>query len=599
MGTYCRDIFDFITQQEAAYKLPIRMNDSWEWNMKEHIRTTENYTNSQLNNGKDDYTPVKNITLPILNLQHRVEDVDVKDVQIYADDPSKYHLSLLIKKYHDDVFVYESKLDEYIDKLGISRIDMGLGISRKLNDPTPTVIPLQSLAFCNQRDILAGPFCILHEFGPDQLLDMGKRGWGKRENGASHSIEELIMLWRDEEQPGEGLKIYEVHGSIPKRFSDSSYEGEDYETRMVVCAFYQPKGAFEKHGVILFNAEEDTQKKFKVIKRDEIYGRACGRGAAEELFESQVWTNYDMIRLQNMLDSAAVTILSTTDATLAGRHPNGLRGMKNLEVVERVPGSELSQVDTFPRNASLFEKSIASWETHAQQLGAANDAIMGDSPSSGTPFKLQELVTQEAHGLHEYRRAQFARHIEEIYRDWIIPEIKRKLTKDVQFLSELSTEEMDFIATRLAENAWNGGQREAVLSGEMTGGDEEREAFIQSYKDEFKKGGNKRFIKILANELRDTKLAVKVSVAGKSKNLAMMTDKLVNIFRFVFSNPQGFAQIMQLPGMSKSFNQILEFSGLSPVDFSGAEKLIQSQQAAAAQTEPLAQLSEGLQPQPA
>jgi len=69
------------------------------------------YNNSQLTTGKDDFKPVKNITRPILNLQRRSEDVDVKDVQLYADDKDKYHLSFLVKKYHDDVFVQEYDLE--------------------------------------------------------------------------------------------------------------------------------------------------------------------------------------------------------------------------------------------------------------------------------------------------------------------------------------------------------------------------------------------------------------------------------------------------------------------------------------------------------
>jgi hypothetical protein len=578
MANYCKDIFDYIVQQETAYKLPIRMNDSWDWNMAEHIKTTENYTNSQLNNGKNDYTPVKNITLPILNLQHRVEDVDVKDVQIYVNDADKFHLSMLVKKYHDDVYVYENNLDEFFDKYSISRIDLGAGLSKKLNDPAPVVVPLQSIVFCNQRDILASPFGIIHEFGPDQLMEMSKKGWGNRENGATHSIEELITLWREEETPSQGIKIYEVHGSLPKRFYDPTYEGEDYETRIFIVAFYQPKGAFEKTGVILYTAEEDTMSKFKLIKRDEIYGRALGRGAAEELFEPQVWVNYDMIRMQNMLDAASVTLLKSTDPTVMSKHPNGLKDMKNLEIVEVNPGMDIGQIDTFPRNISLFEKSIANWEQHAQQMGAANDAIMGESPSSGTPFKLQELVTAESHGLHEYRRAQFARHIEEIYRDWIIPDIKRKLTKDIQFLSELTVDELNFVADNLAVNLWNKEYKNRVLYGTGKFVEGEKDSFIEKVKEEFKKTGNKKFIKLLKNELRDVELGVKVSVAGKTKNLAQMTDKLVNIFRFMFTNPQGFAQIMQVKGAGQAFNQILEYSGLPPMDFAGMDKLIQPQQ---------------------
>jgi len=55
-----------------------------------------------------------------------------------------------------------------------------------------------------------------------------------------------------------------------------------------------------------------------------------------------------------------------------------------------------------------------------------------------------------------------------------------------------------------------------------------------------------------------------VSVKSKSKNLSQHTDKLVNIFRQIISNPA----VLKIPAIGKIFNEILESSGLSPADFS-------------------------------
>src|SRR3990167_8801867 len=199
---------------------------------------------------------------------------------------------------------------------------------------------------------------------------------------------------------------------------------------------------------------------------------------------------------------------------------------------------------------------------------------MGEPPTAGTPFKLQELVTNESRGLHDFRRGKFAKHLEEIYKDWIIPHIQKKITDGAKFLSELDLEELQYVAERLVTNETNKMKTEYVLS---NGGDapppEMVTEFEQKTKDEFKKKGSKHFIEILKGEFRDSPLSVKINIAGKQKSLNAMTDKIVNIFRFAFGNPQGFAQVMQIPGMAKSFNQILELSGMSPVDFQGIEKL--------------------------
>lgn len=584
-----KDIFSYIETQESNYKLPIPINDVWSWSMQDHIKTTVLYTNSQLLTGKDDFTPVKNIVRPNLNLQHRTEDVELEDVQIYVDSPDKFHLSFLVKKYHDDVFVQENDLDTYFDQLKDSRIDFGAGLSKKLDKPCPEVVHLQSIAFCDQTDILSGPIGIKHYFSPDQLMNMEKVGWGNTENGATITVPELIKLSQEDKEvdqneqtattPGRYIEIYEVHGNLPKSFADKSDESGEYETRIFICAFYQKKTGDGKSGVILFTKPE-TESPFKLIKRDPIYGRALGVGGAEELFESQVWTNYGVKRLQDLLDAASKTILKASgsrSSTVAQKQK--VHDMDNLEIIDVADG-DLSQVDTYPRNIGPIEKSIEMWEVHSQRTSAANDALLGESPASGTPFKLQELVTAESRGLHEYRRGQFAKHIEEIYRDWIIPHIKKSIVKGAEFLSELSVEELQFVTDALVTGEVNKKVKELVFSGKVVT-QEERDVFEKLVREQFKKRGNKHFIKILAKEFKDTPLAVKVSVAGKSKNLSLMTDKITNIFRFVISNPQGFAQTMQIPGMASAFNRILEFSGLSPADFSGIDKMFEGVEASA------------------
>lgn len=571
------DIFSYITTEESQYEKPIQLTGNWSWSMMEHLRLSFLYIHSQLSTGKDDFKPVKNIMRPILNLQHRTEDIEVKDVAIYVNDPERYHLSFLVKKYHDEVFVRENDMDTFFDELNVSRIDYGAGLSKQLNRPCPEVVPLHSIAFCDQTDILSGPIGIKHFYSADQLLSMADVGWGKEENGATISLEDLVALstqGKDEvnandqktDTPGRYIKVYEVHGNLPKRFADSSASDTEYETRIYIVAFYQKKNDSKKTGVILYTKKE-TESPFKIIKRDPVWGRALGFGGAEELFESQVWTTYDMIRKQNMLDAAAITILKTTDPAVAAR--NKVRDMDNLDIVELAQGSDLSQVDTFPRNIALFDKSMNDWEMHAQQIGAASEAVLGESPAAGTPFKLQQQVIAQGLGLHEYRRGQYAKHLEEIYNDWIIPHIEKKICEGATFLSELSLEEMQYVLDCIVTNMANKQAIDMLIAGE----DPESigpavESFKELIRSDFKKKGNKHFIKILKDEFKGNKLKVRVSVKGKSKDLSGRVDNLVNVFRQVIANPG----VLQIPAISKIFNSIIENSGLDPVDFSGITK---------------------------
>ena len=577
-----QDIHTYITAQESQFSTPVNLPGNWSWSFLEHCKLSYLYGHSQLSQGKTEWTPVVNITKPILNLQHRTEDIDLKDVNIYVDDPEYYHLSFLIKKYHDDVFVKENDLDTFFDELNVSRIDYGGGLS-KVAGNAREVVDLHSIAFCDQTDILSGPIGIKHFFSPSQLKEMEKKGWGKTENGATASIDEVIQICRDEEgkredqnntdskTPGTYIPVIEVHGDMPKHFLNEDDKSEEF-TYQIQIVVPRMKENGKKEYITLFKAEEKTNP-FKLIKRDPVYGRALGWGGAEELFEDQVWTNYDAIRIQDMLDAAAKTVMVTQDKQLAQRHPGGLKDLDNMEFIYEDVNGNTRQLDTFPRNLALFEQSMERKLAHAKEMGASQDPLQGKESPSGTPFAALQAQIQQGMGLHEYRRGQFAKHIEEIYMDDYLPKIAKEITKGTKFLTELSSDEMEFVSERMANYEANKLILKAVLNGqEIT--QEEVDVLKDEFKKNFSAGGNKKFIEILKDEFKDVKLKVKVNVASKQKNMPQMVDKLVNIMRFAISNPAGLGQLMQVPGFARIMRAILEYSDLDQLDFSGVDKLV-------------------------
>jgi len=555
------NIFDYITQEETKYQMPVDIVDNWLWGMKDHIQTSIFYKNGRLKTGNHDDKPVKNIVLPILNLEYRAEDIDVKDINLYVDDPELYFMSFLVKKYHDDVFVVENDIDTFLDDEKEEMIDIGGVLIKDIGEAKPDIIHMQDIAFCNQNDILSSPFGILHLYSPDELKDMEEKGW--------ENVDELIDLAGADKGDiiGKDIKVYEVHGVLPKSYLTDSREEKEYVKQIQIVAFYKDAEG-KRNGITLFKGE---QKKdiFKLNKRDKIYNRALGRGGVEELFESQVWINYSQIQKKNLLDAASKIIIQTDDDQVKLNHPGGLRGMKNLEIVQVADGKKIGQVDTYPRNIALFDKWDEELEAHARSTGAAQEAIMGEQPKANTPFKSVEFQSAESHSLHNYRIGKHAKFIEEMYRDWFIPYMMKEITKGIKFLSTIELDDMQRIAESMAIKATNDKIKEKILGGNIVE-PEEMEGFKQLFKDEFMKD-NKKFIEILKDEFKKVPLAVKVNISNKQKDMGAYTDKLVNVFKQVIQsvNPQTGESILSNPPMAKLFNQIIEGAGLSPVDFSG------------------------------
>ena len=584
-------IYDYITGAEIAFSQPVNLL-GWEWSMADHLKTSFFYKHGRLLNGNDDETPVKNITKPILNMQYWAEDIDVKDIVLYIENPELHHLSFLVKKYHDDVFLRENNLDSLLDELNQSRIDYGGGLVMDTGQARPKRMELETIAFCNQSNMLTSPIGFKMYMSPSDLQDMEAQGWGDKSKGATHSVEEAITLSRSQpgaESPGniknptqdtnEYVQVYVVVGNMPQSYLDDS-QSDKYAYQMQVVCFYQKddSGVSEqKQGITLLAVK--CKNPFKLIKRDEVFGRALGYGGAEELFEAQAWTTYNEIQKKEMLDAAAKIVHITDDEEFAKRN-HSLKGITNNEVLLVGEQKTVRQMDTYPRSIALLENSVNEWQAHAQEAGGAPNPLMGKEPVSGTPFALQNLVVQTGKSSHDFRRGQYAKFIEEVYRDFIIPYIIKEITKGKEFLSSLSLEEMETVSEKIINIEANKKITEMILNGQQIN-PEEMEVFKQTTKEAFMKD-NEHFIKILKDELKDAKLNIKINVSKKQKDLGAMTEAVSNIMRQALStydpNTKTFT-IFDDPRMSKLFNQILEYSNMSEIDFNSYKPQVEQPQA--------------------
>jgi hypothetical protein len=586
------DVFSYIKAEETSYKTyRVPVAEGYEWNMYEHIRKSTLYRDSKFTEGANDGTrPFKNIIRRINNLQHHATGFDVKDIEPFVNDSKNFHKSFLTRKYHPK-WARKHNLDTFIDEMVESYVDFGLALVKHVNKIAPEVVPLQSLAFCDQTDVLSGPICIKHQYSPAQLKAFG----GKWKN-----IDEVITLARKEKTnpngvatktPGKFIEVYELDGVFPNAWlknEDASEEDEEnYSQQLHIITFYKNEDG-NLQGIPLFQGPGDPDK-YKAVKRDPIFGRACGFGGIEELFEPQIWTNYDEIRIQGMLDAASKMIGVTDDPKMATA--NKITDLENGEWIVLGEGKTATQLNTQPANIKFFENASDRWEQHAQGVGSANDAQLGESPTSGTPFKLQELVTYQGKGPHEYRKGKLATFLGEIYRDWTLEDLAREMNKEQEFVEELSLDELKYVADCLVKRAAFEFETDMVLRGETIDPTKTEELKQRVRDDWMSTGGSKRFFKLLKDDLKTLPLDVEINIAGKQKNLAGMADKMGNVFSRIIANPQGFIQTMQIPGAESSFNDMLEASGLSPWRFSAMTKE-QVQQIQPAQADVKAPLEE-------
>jgi len=569
-------IFDFITAEKNAFTTNrIQLSEGWEWSFFQHVRISTLYKNSKFSEGDNDGNrPFKNIVRPMLNLQYQTEGFDVKDVQLFVDDAENYYKSFLIRKYHEK-WAYKNKMDTFLDELIESWIDYGGALIKKTKGVRPEVVPLRRLAFCDQTDLLAGPICEAHYFSPDEILKM--KGW--------QNVDEVITLankmrtndrgTRQNQTPGKYIEVFELHGMFPndwleneddemnESLSDEQAE-QQLSRQMHIVSFYKDDYGNQK-GISLFSVKE-SESPYRLLLRDPIYGRALGLGGIEELFDAQMWTNYDAIRMQEMLDAASKIILQTTDPAVAARHPSGLRDLDNLEVVVVADNKRLEQVQTAPVNLPAFERAAAEWESNAHDIAGASDALMG-AGGSRVNYRAMMLAYQLAQQLHSYRQGKIATFVEELYREWFLPDIARSITNGTTFLATLSVDELKQVGEAVTNCELNDWKKNLTLSGKTWTQQEEVQQ-KQNIQESFQKSGNKHFIEILQGEFKDISLDLEISIKNKQVDTGGMLEVITKVVGLIVQT-QG--QILQNPVMAKLFNQMLEYSGLEPLDFSGMD----------------------------
>lgn len=594
-----KNVFEFIRQEKTAYQtrgVPVTSN--WEFKMYDHINKSVSAKNSKFIKGSnDDKRPYKNIIIPIANVNYRTEGFDVKDIMPYVDDPDYYHLSLLTRKFHQK-WAIENGIDIEIDNSVESHFDFGLILAKNVNDKKPEIVPLQRIAFCDQTDILSGPICEKHDYSIDQLLEMKGKWYDDAIDNAilqAQSRKNVSLASKDGKTPSKYVEIYELHGTFQNIWLNKEGEKEEYtekdgyDKHIYIVTFYKNSEGKDV-GICLFKGKE-KKPIYKAFKRTNRYGTACGMGGIEELLPAQLWTNFSEIHLQKMLAATSKIITKTTDKNLASN--NNLNNIDDNGIVYIEEGKQWEQMVIQPFNKAAFDNYVNSWEQSARVMGSASDPALGLNPVSGTPLGTTEIVTNQGEGIHDYRRGRIAAFWEEIYRDWVTQYLVDDLNKGDEWLDELSIDELREVADRVSINVSNQRVKDAILkSKDVT--QEDQALLISIIKEDFRKGGSKRFIKIMKDEFKKLPIKVKFNIAGKQNDMVDRVQKLNSIFRTVFANPA----ILQNESMAKLFNNIIEASGLDPLDFSSFTVVPEQQSQMQSQLSPMQpqQMPQQMQP---
>lgn len=225
-------------------------------------------------------------------------------------------------------------------------------------------------------------------------------------------------------------EIYERNGEVSEYdlFQAQGKEGgskKKYILAKIIGAGLKKSSPNDKGKYILF-AEALGSMPYKEAHRGRYNGRWFRVGIIEMLFDIQTRANEISNQIARGLEWASKTIFRTQDNLLA---QNILTDMENGDVIR---STDLQQIDIRMHG---LDQLIADWNRlmdSADKLTNSYEIVTGESMPSGTPFRLGAMMNQNANKLYEYIREKLSLGLQDVFQDWIMPDMIRNLkAKDV------------------------------------------------------------------------------------------------------------------------------------------------------------------------
>lgn len=557
------------------YNKTIDLVDNLPFSQKETIKTIEFYTNSKYKNGQKDELgrekPFFQILNAVCDVENTAKDLDTKDIQVTSDDANHYLESWLLSK-DIQIWMKEADFAKSLNDMRDVHTRYGSLLVKKVVEKDKDgkkilkiAIPEWKNVITDQVDIINSPIIEVHYMTAMQIAKMNE--W----TGVDEVIEKL-----KKEGSSKRIPVYEIRGE----FSKATYLdaiGETYtpaDEKEFSYQLYYIAGTPVEAGqskefvdtLVKLYCEDNTEQVYKYLARKPRAGRAFGVGVFEEGEEAQVWTNDTVLKQYRAMEYTTKVIGQSASKKLKGR--NLLTETDDGTILEHEPDRPITALNLLPSGGlQQYNNLIQQWYGQLEKTTSAYAAQRGDTPPSGTPFRLQATVLQQSSSVFKTLQQELGIFITEIFEDWIMPHLASKLNKEHILAYDFSPEELKEIDERFNAKWANRRAIEKIISGEMVD-QEEYDKWIDNADEFIKITKSRRFIQIPKDFYKDLDAKVTVNITGEQRNKAATLESLNNILITYASNPN----LSNDPVASQLLGKIIELSGagISPVSISSA-----------------------------
>lgn len=564
-------IFVELNRQNENYNNGhITLIDGLTFSQWQTLKKIEFYSNSKYLTGDKDELgrdkPFYNIVNYRVNVAVRATDIDVKDIKIISDNPNFAEYAFL---YNHEAYEWmkQSDFSLFLNQFGQTRARYGGVLVKKCQYKEPgeqeeleiEVVPWKNV-ITDPVDICNGVITEKHYMLPNELAE--KRDvWENIDKALKLSSKmEKNMQKGVAQTETNRIPVYEITGVFNETFDPEIGEEGD-ETVFKLMRFVI---AGEAGKQILLFKEDLEESPYKYLSWEKIPGRGLGRGVVEEGFEAQRWTNDAVIGETNAMTLSGKVVM-VTDSEDVGN--NAITDLVNGSVIKVKRGETVQSLSLLPSSFPEFNNLKTSWDTQVQRSTNTFDAVTGETMPSGTPLGSLAIQAQQASSYFDYKREEAGIFITELFNDWILPFLAKRINKEHILSSEFDNDEIMKMDEAFATHLVNQEVKAKILSG-MIVSPEEYTAGIEFTKNKLAQRGNRRFLEVPSGWFKDFKPKVSVIVTKELQDMDVEKKNLEYISMILARNPQA----MQDPVMSKIIGRMAELSGiLSPGQIAGMQ----------------------------
>lgn len=444
---------EIIRKQEQEYiGSPTQISEYVSFSPKDNIDKIEAYLNSKHISGETDSLgrekPFFNIVTAAANVWYRATDIDRANIRIKSTKSSE-HVTALLANAKSKEFMRKSNFGVWLNDWGNTLAQYGSAVSKFVEqngELIATVVPWNRL-IVDAISFYGNPVIEKHYYTPAQLR--------KNPLFDQKQVESLIENALQSRENSDGnkqdnkadyIEVYELHGEFEKEMlTGRESDSEIYVQQVHICSFVTIEGnnGSEYLDYTLYKGQEKNPYHIAHLIKEE--NRVMGKGAVEHLFEAQWMVNHNEKAIKDQLDFASKLVFQTADQAYQGRN---IGDLDNGTILYTEMNQPLTQLQNQSHDTAALANSREAWRQQGTEASSTPDGIRGVTPPSGTALGTVQITTSQGLSLFELMTENKGLALEEIWREFVIPFIKKQLnTKEeiVAVLDDLSIKQVDLM----------------------------------------------------------------------------------------------------------------------------------------------------------